>query len=53
MGMGGGGEHAYLCRTLWYSRDGMVIGNILIILCSYIIVVWARKIGRNDVGTVE
>jgi hypothetical protein len=53
MGMGGGGEHAYSCRSLWYSRSGMAIGHILLLLYNYIIVVWARKIRGNDAGTVE
>jgi hypothetical protein len=46
--MGGGGEHAYSCRSLWYSRSGMAIGHILVLLYSYIIVVWARKICGNS-----
>lgn len=39
MGMDGGGEHAYLCRSLWYSRDGTAIGDIMMLLYSYIMVV--------------
>ena len=53
MGMAGGGEHTYLCRSLWYSRSGMAIGDILLILYSYIIMVCARKMGGNNAGTVE
>jgi len=53
MGMSGGGEHAYLCRSLWYSRDGAAVGDILILLQSYITVVWARKMGGNEPGIVE
>ena len=51
--MGGGGEHAYVCRSLWYSKDGMAIGDILLLLYTYIIIVWARKMGGNDAGTVK
>jgi hypothetical protein len=53
MGMGGGGEHAYSYRSLWYSRSGMAIEYILLLLYSYIMMVWARKIRGNDAGTVE
>jgi len=35
--------HIHVARgSLWYSRSGMV-GVILILLYSYIIVVWAKK----------
>jgi hypothetical protein len=53
MGMDVDGVHAYSCGSLWYSKSGMAIGGILILLYSYIIVVWARKMEGNDVGTVE
>ena len=31
----------------------MAIGDILLLLYSYIIMVWARKMRENDTGTVE
>ena len=52
MGMGGGGEHAYSYRPLWYSKSGMAI-DILLLLYNCIIVVWARKIRGNDAGTLH
>ena len=46
--MGGGGEYAYVCRSLWYSRSGMATGDILLLLYIYIITVWAREMMQKQ-----